>query len=166
MDFSIYPDVDGNLASASGRIQRKADGIFTNYQITLQEKSIRLEVKRVGKAKAVINLPDDAMEGLNDVFLKIDYTGDTGMAFIDGRLATDHLYYGSAWWIGLKRFVPEVLEKGMYFYFRPMYKNAPYLIDLPEELIPDLSGGPVIDIRSIEAVPEYQVIVSQKSFMP
>jgi hypothetical protein len=166
MDFSIYPDVDGSLASSSGKMQRKADGIFTNYQITLPEKSIRLEVKRVGKAKVVVNLPDNAMEGLNDIFLKVDYTGDTGMAFIDGRLATDDLYYGSAWWIGLKRFVPEVLEKGMYFYFRPMYKNAPYLIDLPEELIPDLSGGPVIDIRSIEAVPEYQVIVSQKSFMP
>jgi hypothetical protein len=166
MDFSIYPDVDGSLTSTSGEIRRRSDGIFANYQIALAEKNVPLEVKRVGKAKAVVNLPDDAMEGLNDVFLKVDYIGDTAMAFIDGRLATDHLYHGSAWWIGLKRFVPDVLDKGMYFYFHPIYKDAPYLIDLPAESVPDLSQGPVFELRSINAVPQYQVIVSRKDLCP
>lgn len=45
---------------------------------------------------------------------------------------------------------------------QPILEDAPYLIDLPSELIPDLSGGSVIEIRSIEAVPEYEVIVSRK----
>jgi len=31
-----------------------------------------------------------------------------------------------------------------------------------KKLIPDFSGGPVIELRSIKAVPEYQVIVSRK----
>ena len=166
MAFSIYPDVEGGLVSSAGNIQRSSDGIFARYEISLPQKKVALKVRRVGKPKAVVNLPDDAMQGLNDIFLKIDYTGDTAMAFIDGRLATDDLYDGSAWWIGLKRFVPEVLKKGMYFYFRPMYKGAPYLNDLPGESIPDLSGGPVIEIRSIEAVPEYEVIVSRKDSVP
>lgn len=164
--FSIYPAVDGDLVSSAGSIHWNSDGIFTAYELNLPRKKFTLKLERVGKAKAVVNLPDDAMDGLNDIFLKIDYIGDTAMAFIDGRLATDHLYHGSAWWIGLKRFVPDVFEKGIYFYFHPIYKGAPYLIDLPEELIPDFSDGPVIDIRSIEAVPQYQVIISQKSFMP
>jgi hypothetical protein len=160
--FSIYPDLETQLVGSSGSIQRSSDGIFAKYEISLPRKQVAFKVRRVGKAKAVVGLAADAMQGLNDLFLKIDYTGDTAMAFIDGRLATDDLYYGSAWWIGLKRFVPEVLEKGMYFYFRPMYEGAPYLNDLPGEAVPDLSGGPVIEIRSIEAVPEYEVIVSRK----
>ncbi|UCC21702.1 MAG: beta-galactosidase [Planctomycetota bacterium] len=160
--FSVYPDVEDGLVSSAGRIRRSSDGIFAKYHLSAPEKKIRLEVERVGRAKAVVNLPDDAMQGLNDIFLKIDYVGDTGMAFIDGTLATDHLYHGSEWWIGLKRFVPQVLDKGMYFYFHPIYKDAPYLIDLPKELIPDLSRGPVLQIRSIEALPEYQVTVGRK----
>jgi hypothetical protein len=161
IDFSICPDVEGNLTSTSGEIQKKADGIFTNYQITLPKKDIPLEIKRVGKAKAVVKLPAGTMEGLNDIFLKVDYAGDTGMAFIDGKLATDHFFQGSPWWIGLKRFCPDVLEKGMYFYFRPIYKDAKYLVDLPAESVPDFSSGPVIEIRSIEAVGEYQAIISR-----
>lgn len=162
MTVSIYPDVEGDLVTSVGGIQRNFDGIFVSYQIAIPDRRIQLEVKRVSKNKAVVKLPLDSMEGLNDIFLKIDYVGDTGMAFIDGTLAADNFYQGLPWWIGLKRFAPEVLQKGIYFCFRPMYENAPYLTDLPAELTPNFSCGPVIDVRSIKAVPEYQVIVSRK----
>lgn len=102
------------------------------------------------------------MAGVNDVFLKIDYIGDTAMAFIDGKFLTDNLYYGAPWCIGLKHFAPDAVEKGMYFYFKPIYKEAEFLIDLPPESIPDFSKGSVVGIRSIEAVPEYEVILSKK----
>lgn len=162
MTVSIYPDVEGGLVTSVGGIQRNFDGIFVSYQIAIPDRRIQLEVKRVSKNKAVVKLPLDAMEGLNDIFLKIDYVGDTGMAFIDGTLAADNFYQGLPWWIGLKRFAPEVLQKGIYFCFRPMYENAPYLTDLPAELTRNFSCGPVIDVRSTKAVPEYQVIVSRK----
>jgi len=39
-----------------------------------------------------------------------------------------------------------------------------YSLDMthPTELTPNFSCGPVIDLRSIKAVPEYQVILSPK----
>jgi hypothetical protein len=162
MSLSIYPDVEGGLATSTGNIQQSEDGIFASYKITVPEKEIQLNVKPVGKDKAVVEMAPDAMEGLNDIFLKIDYVGDTGMAFIDGRLSTDNFYYGSPWWISLKQFVPDMLDKGMYFYFKPMYESAKYLIDLPAETIPDFSQGPVIELRSIEAIPQYQIVISRK----
>lgn len=45
---------------------------------------------------------------------------------------------------------------------QPILEDAPYLIDLPAGLTPDLSDGPVIELRCIEAVPEYEVLVSRK----
>jgi len=50
----------------------------------------------------------------------------------------------------------------MYFYFKPIYKDAPYLIDLEPDEVPDFQDGNVIDVKSIEVIPEYQVIVSPK----
>jgi hypothetical protein len=161
MSFSIYPDVEGGFVSSAGDVEKSSDGIFSRYEIKLAEKKIGMEVKRVGENKMVLSFPADAMDGVNEVFLKIDYVGDTGMAFVDGRLATDNLYYSRPWWIGLKKYVPKVLEKGMYFYFKPLLPDANYIQDLLEGTVPDFSDGPVLEIKSVEAMPEYEVILSK-----
>jgi hypothetical protein len=163
IQLKLYPDVKGGLDCSTGSIKKSTDGIFSLYEIDLPAKKIELDIERISKEKLTLNLPDDIMAGVNEVFLKIDYIGDTSMAFIDGKLLTDNLYHGSPWWIGLKQFAPAAVEKGMYFYFKPMYKEAEFLIDLPPESIPDLSRGPVVEVRSIEAVPEYEVILKRKA---
>ena len=162
IQLRLYRDVQGSLDCSTGAIKKDTDGIFSLYEIDLPEKKIELNIQRVSKGKLTLNFPDDMMAGINDVFLKIDYIGDTAMAFIDGKLLTDNLYYGAPWCIGLKHFAPDAVEKGMYFYFKPIYKKAKFLIDLPPESIPDFSNGPVVEVRSIKAVPEYKVILSKK----
>jgi hypothetical protein len=161
ISFSIYPDVKGGFASSAGDVGKSSDGIFSRYEIKLAKKDVGMEVKRVGENKMVLSFPADAMDSLNEVFLKIDYVGDTGMAFVDGRLATDSFYYSRPWWIGLKKYVPKVLEKGMYFYFKPLLPDANYIQDLPAGKVPDFSDGPVLEIKSVEAIPEYEVILSK-----
>lgn len=162
MQFYIYPDVGNGLKCNPGNISGNSAGIFTKYTIQLEECKPQVKIQKVTDKRITIDIPHDAMKGLNDIYLKIDYIGDTGMGFINGKLVTDHFYYGEPWWIGLKRFVPEISEKGMYLYFKPIYKDAPYLIDLTPDEIPDFQNGDVIDVKSIEAIPEYQVIVSPK----
>lgn len=162
MAFSICPDIEYDPVSSAGRITESSHGIFANYRLTVPQKRIYLNVKRVGKDKAVINFGSDVLDGLNDVFLEIDYVGDTGMAFIDGKLINDNLYYGSRWYIGVKRFGPEIFEKGMYLYCKPIYADAPFLKDIPKNKIPDLSNGPVINIKSIRAIGEYTAVIKRK----
>jgi len=162
MAFSIYPDIEGKLESSKGKLEKKTDGIFVNYQVTLPKQKIDLAIKRVGKNRVVVNFPENSLDGLNDIFLEIDYIGDTGMAFIDGRLINDNLYDGSPWYIGIKRFAPEILDKGFYFYCRPIYKEATYLRDLPTDRIPDFSNGPVVNIKSIRAIGEYKVLIKRR----
>ena len=68
----------------------------------------------------------DLPEGVNDVFVEIDYTGDVGLAFINGQLVDDHFYCGQPWRIGLKRFFPKLAESGMYLSFRPINQDVAF----------------------------------------
>jgi hypothetical protein len=49
----------------------------------------------------------------------------------------------------------------MYFYFKPLLPDANYIQDLPAGTVPDFSDGPVLEIKSVEAIPEYEVILSK-----
>jgi len=85
--------------------------------------------------------------------------GDNAMGFIDGQMVCDNLYYGKPWTIGLRRFMPALSEKGMYFYFKPMYEDAGFLKDLSPATIPDLSAGDVVNVKSAVITPEYEFAV-------
>ena len=84
------------------------------------------------------------------------------MSFIDGKLVSDHFYYGESWWIGLKRFLPDLMEGSMYFYFRPISEQAPYLADIPVKKVLDFSEGDICMVHGIEAIPQYQIILIPK----
>ena len=78
------------------------------------------------------------------------------MAFMKGRLVHDAFYYGEPWTIGLKRYADDLQSEAMNFYFRPIRSEAPYLGDLRKEAVPDFSNGPVVDVKRVEIIPEYQ----------
>jgi hypothetical protein len=100
------------------------------------------------------------LNGLNDLFLNVEYTGDTGMGFLDGELVTDEFWKGTIWQIGLRKFYPAAASKEMVFYFRPVNENASYLDDILPENRPDFSQSKqILDIRKITFTPEYQVNV-------
>jgi hypothetical protein len=133
-------------------------GIFTEYKVDIPAIEVDLQVSQAGKQRFTCHLPQKAFAGqLSDIILEVDYTGDTGMAFIDGKIITDHLYYGNAWRIGLKQYAKDLEAKGMYFHLRPMYKNASYLIDFEKDKVPAFKENTVCSINRIRAIPEYSV---------
>lgn len=100
-------------------------------------------------------------ESLNDIFVTIDYEGDMVQAFIDGRMIGDDLYLGKPWILGLKRFIEELKSEQMYFYFRPLYPNAPFYPDFNEDMIPDFSNKSThLKMNSVEITPEYKAVFS------
>jgi len=121
--FSLYPDVPGELADPSGRLVGTPEGIFTSYALRLPEASLELAVERPQENKAVIRLPADAFAAIKDIFLKIDYAGDLGYAFIDGHLVQDNFNNGTPLEIGLRRFEAQLAGAEMYFYVTPFRKD-------------------------------------------
>jgi hypothetical protein len=129
------------------------------YRMTLPEIEPFVHAKLADRKTLTLKTEKTALpEGINDVFLEIDYTADVGMAFIKGELVDDHFYFGQPWRIGLKRFLPKLAEDEMYISFRPIAKDAPFIADLPAAAVPDFSKqNDVLRINHVRVAPEYRV---------
>lgn len=89
---------------------QQQDG-FTSYQVLVPERKPELQVVRIHDHKVALRFKPDVLEDLEDLILKIAYTGNVGYAFSEGQLFHDHFHNGAPWEIGLARF-PRVLEAG------------------------------------------------------
>ena len=157
--LSVYPKITATPKLESGEL-RSENSIepMTKYRVRLPEQTLDLASQKVGESKLVLPVPEKLPTGLNDIFAQIDYTGDTGMGFLDGKLVADEFYKGLPWEIGLKRFVDGKSEREMTFCFRPIYRNAPFLVDFPAAKIPDFGqNGRFLSFGSVTFVPEYRV---------
>ena len=123
-------------------------------------------------AVATISLPPDSLAGLNDLFLNIDYAGNTARLFYNGQLIADDLYHGHpSWMVGLRRFAPMIsnslgrtlnttfMQRDISLEISPLKKDAP--ICMPASSWPKFTSDQIAEIRSITAVPEYKVIVTR-----
>ena len=111
--------------------------------------------RKVGSRRLAVRFSGKDYPQVNDYFLQLNYVGDVAMAFLKGELVLDHFYYGAPWQISLKRFQQELANEELSFYIRPLRKNAPFLSDLPKEVVPDFSKGAVVRVDSVQIVPQY-----------
>ena len=116
--------------------------------------------RKVGSRRLAVRFSGKEYPQVNDYFLRLDYTGDVAMAFLKGELVLDHFYYGAPWKISLKRFQQELTDEELSFYIRPLWKNTPFLSDLPGEAVPDFSKGSVARVDSVQVVPQYVTTLS------
>lgn len=129
-----------------------SEAIFTEKAV-----SVTPEIYAVSERRFQINWPKETFKDVSDLILSIDYIGDTGAAFMNGRMIADNFYNGSPWRIGLKRYAEVSQKYGIYFYLQPLYKSATYLQDLPENIKLDFSGGDICRLNDIQIIPEYFV---------
>jgi hypothetical protein len=158
----VYPKVNTKPQITAGTITNnsKTNPIMSELTVNLTEQKMDIKTARIGNNKLLFTLPASLPEGLNDAFIKINYVGDTGMGLMNGELVADNFYYGDVWEIGLKKFMDLPKHDQMNFYFRPIYKDAPYLADISPEKIPNFNKTKsVLNIQSIDIEPEYQVSV-------
>lgn len=114
-------------------------------------------ILRTSDRRFSLKLEKSVFDHLNDIIFEIDYTGDTGMIFHDGELLNDHLCQGEPWRISLKRYRELLSGKGLYFYLKPLYKDAPFLDDFPQERISGFSKKKqFFKLESLCLLPEYK----------
>lgn len=156
--FSITMPSDIQPDFAPYKAVVKKEGFFNTYTIDVPPVNIPCDYNKVSEQRYTFHMDKTRFtENLSDIILDIDYTGDVAYGFIDGKMINDHFYYGRNWQIGLKSYMDELDAKGMYFYFKPMKSDAPYLIDLRNDEIPDFSNGPVCKVESMKLIPEYKI---------
>jgi hypothetical protein len=112
-----------------------------------------------------VHIPPGSFADLRELYLQIDYTGDTARAYLRGEMIasmdmefiSDNFWSGCTWEIGLRRFAPRVINEGIELRFLPLKKDAPVYI--APEYKPLFHSDEVLEVHSIRAIPEYEVTI-------
>ncbi|TXK44318.1 glycosyl hydrolase family 35 [Pontibacter qinzhouensis] len=161
-NFDVYPRLTSKASASEGSLSTGPlkNKSYSSYSVSVPEKTFAAQMTKFGEKKFAVALPD-LSAGLNDYFLQIDYTGDTGMGFIDAELVTDEFFKGTTWDIGLRNILSSTKTREMVFYFRPVYSNATYLKDLDPATVPNFENKPsILKVNSVKFVPEYRTTIS------
>jgi hypothetical protein len=153
----IYPkikDIRSELAKVS--LVKNSNKLFSSWNLSVEKIVPEIKITQYDDRHFVLDARKLDLSKITDVFLKFDYHGDRAVCMLNGELATDNLYTSEPWQIALKRYLPVLKEKEMYFYFIPMRKDAPYLSYLDKDVIPDFSNASeFLEVKQPEIIPEY-----------
>ena len=85
-----------------GKAQRLSDAApFGVYEMKTEEKQIPVICEPCAPCRWKISVPENALEGLKDARLQIDYQGDIGMLFLNDIMISDNFCNGATWEVGL-----------------------------------------------------------------
>jgi hypothetical protein len=163
-EIDVYPKITIAPKASLGTVAKiERNAAFSSWRITLPPFQFEAKTKEVSTRKITAALPPTIPSGVNDIYLTVNYTADTGMDFINGELVADNLYNGLPWQIGLRKFLSSTAKpREMVFYFRPMQKNATYLLDLQPypQFIPDFGrADSYLKINSVFFTPQYKTTI-------
>ncbi|MDX8339371.1 beta-galactosidase [Draconibacterium sp. IB214405] len=155
----VFPERKRDFTLSNGNIKEEKTVFagFNSYSITFKRIEPEISFEKVSPRKYTMQLNSD-ISLLNDVFVEADYVGDRALAFIDGKLITDHLYQERKWEIGLKNIATQLQDKKMVLIFHPMYSDYEYLKDLKN--IPEFEDGKYLKIKGFKVVPEYKTTIT------
>jgi beta-galactosidase len=103
-----------------------------------------------------ITVPSGSVNGLSDLYLNINYTGDVARLSSGGRLLDDNFYNGKTWTVGLKRFLAPQGPSTFDLSILPLRKDAPVYLETatPPEFA---TNGQDISLEGVTLVPEFQL---------
>ncbi len=161
-DLAIYPPLTEDVVCSRGAVTVSATGSFTCYTIALPEHVVELAIEQPCAETLHIKVPANALDGVHDVFLHVDYFGDMGNAYLDGHLVSDHFANGSPWEIGLKRFLAPGMERELVVHFSPFQQDAAHLRYFTGKSVPLAREGGMIpvEVYEITTIPEYHAMLT------
>ena len=147
LHLEVYPDFPG---TPEGFSKKENHGELAVYEQEIAKKMPSAAFRLNGKNNehTLYDVDMTFPEGISDCFLRINYAGDTGRLFLEGRQIGDSFYTGEGWDIGLKLFdMPGHLQVEIF----PLDENAPVFL----EKWPPMTDGSACEILSVEMTPEY-----------
>jgi len=100
-----------------------------------------------------ISVPDNYMKGLNNIYLKMDYSGDIGRCYFRDRLVADNYFNGQKWTIGLKKFGVQLEGQTFDISITPLKADYEMFFDLDPAQVKTGKA----EIHQFTVVPEYKI---------
>lgn len=151
-DQEVSPKSKIALRKTAGR-----DG-FVGFEAEAPSWNGSITSTELKSGKVHVTFSEGAFENIHDLFLRTRYRGDTGMAFVSGRMVHDNFQAGNPWEIGLRQFLPEAAVEGVVLRVvpKPVEGGSCTQDAMGAGAI---NGGDFKDIGfdHIEAIPEYRL---------
>lgn len=158
INFDVFPAFDKDIPVTGLELKPTGKkGVFTSWEMEKRFKEIPVSVKNISSNRASISLANDSFEGLKNVMLNIDYSGDIGYAFINGKLIHDNFCNNNSWQICLKEFQKELIEYEIDIYISPLKTGCRVNSDSPMAARSEVYDEAVAEIFSVKAQPVFEV---------
>ena len=97
----------------------------------------------------------------HNILLRIDYVGDMGEAYFDGKLVHDNFYNGTTWEIGLRQLESKLNDNELLIMIVPVEKHSGgrRYIQAGMAFRPDSEGERIASINQITLVPQYKTLL-------
>ena len=96
------------------------------------------------------------MVGKKDAILKIDYRGDIGHAFIDGKMISDNFCNNDTWEIGLKTFADKLAKYPLTIYITPLKEGVNVNVESAMAARIEEVAVKTGEIAKVKVVPVYE----------
>ncbi|MBQ8159898.1 MAG: beta-galactosidase [Clostridia bacterium] len=152
----IYTYPPERLARSTS-FQREADeGIFGVYTARVPEKVIPVDAKRTANGRWTLSLPQDALDGVRDVILKIDYEGDIGKLFLGNEMIHDNFCNGATWEFGLMEY-GDRLSDALTLTISPLRAGAKVQTETAMAARSEQVESALAELRGVRACPVYEM---------
>ncbi len=130
------------------------EGLFKNYKVIIDKiKEIKVSFKSISEYEYEINVPEDILDGVDDVILNIQYKGDSAELYSDNRLIADNFYIDGNWKVSIKHLKEYVEGKKLTLKINPLLEGAYVYL----EKWPELINGQVSELEDIKLTVERKV---------
>lgn len=153
----VYPadGLDGEIKCK--RVEAGHVDFFGTYQVQTQEKKAEAAVKQVGPSRYTLQIPENVLESIKDMFLQVEYTGDIGNAFIDGHMIHDNFANGAVWEIGLKDFEEKLKGECITIYIVPLKEGANVNVESAMAARSEEAEAYIAELKSVRLQPVYEM---------
>ena len=127
------------------------------YLAETKERRIEADVKQVAASRYTIGIPENFLDGLKDARLLIEYTGDIGNAFLNGRMINDNFANGAQWEIGLKDFAGELKKNRITLYIVPLKEGVNVKVDSAMAARREEAEVSAAQLWSVRVQPVYEI---------
>lgn len=148
VSFKVYPDFE-NIPE--GFVKKENEGQFAVYEASKSVTAPQVTYKLISQSaeknvyEIIVEKQDEMQQ---DLFLQIDFAGDSGKLYLGEDYIDDHFYTGKVWEVGTKRFdFPQKLRLEL----MPLEEGAPIFL----EKWPEMKDGRACELVEVTAESEY-----------
>jgi len=161
--MTIWPPLDRPVAIAGAACEQTGGSARSVLSVSSPASPPALEITPFSPRKLIVRLPAALPADLSEAFLQVDYEGDTGMAFIDGRLVADNFNNGLPWIIGLKRFESQLQGGELCLVFSP--RRTGIIKNTSSQLAgrAEFEGKEELSVKAITLIPQRRLCLKLDS---